>query len=695
MKALENIIMVGSFFIAAVFMTVACSDEEYISDEPDLPVSSVSELTVLKPLAGEHTFSFSFTGNVAQQLLFSTPTEWQIELIEPDGTADMSWITLFDRAGSGGDSLVVWVAAAQNETYDARRATFYLKSGDKTEEFEIYQSQLNAVLITDPKAFQNLSADEHVMPLAFDTNAGEATVSIDGSSSSWISIEPETRAMERDTVWLRIKANDGYSVRNGKVTVTSNSDKNATADLLVFQVGQAKPVIVVNNKDAFENVSNAGADIPLDMSLENVADIEQLTVEIPSPDRSWLSWDYDEDGTGIVLSVKPNEVGSRSAVVSVCAKADHSICDEIEISQESADGITVTITNKDDLRNQLPDEGSTFAVKFNSLVEEVDGSVTDENGEKVDWIRINNLLTNQAIVTCDPNLEMIARKAVIKLYPKGDNAHYDMVTVEQAPATTLLVVGSLKETIQKIIEQGIYDNWASVTSLELSGQLSDDDWRLLKDMCTPNKGYNLQTLDLTQITNTTMPDKAFNNCDLLKRITFPANLEYVPADVANGCDELIFVDIPSAVYIDHNAFDNCKKMAELWLPKNLQYLYGYAFGNIKESLKNIYLRSLPVQCESVVNNSGTPRNFSGPFKDSQQKKATLHVPADYVNYYRDPDPQHCVSLYLQDLLDGMSATSSEWIEDTPEADYKIKGKLKDKFKWADPSTVIMGDVILD
>lgn len=696
MKTLENIIKTGMLcFVGITALVTACSDDETISKEPDLPVTSVTELTVHKPLEGEHTFSFSSVGNQAQQLLFSTPYDWQIEVLNPDST-DLSWLTLFDRAGHGGDSLSVWVAAAQNEKYEDRRVTFYLKSGEQTQEFEVFQSQLNAVLITDPKAFENLSCDEHIMPLAFDTNAGETTVEIDGGAAGWISVDDGTRAMERDTVWLHINENTSFTVRTGKVTITSNADENIFAELMVYQYGQAKPVINVTNPESFANISNEGAEIPIELALENVASIEQLTLEIPTADASWLYWSYNDDYTGIVLYVDPNQGGSRSTTISVCAKADHSIADEIEVSQEAADGITVMITNKEDLREQLDAEGATFSVKYQSLVDEVEAKVVGVDGQPVDWIHVDNLLTNQAIVTCEPNPDMTARLANIKLFPKGDEAHADVVTVTQAPSTVLVVEGSLKESIERMIEQHVFSDWQHVMSLELAGQLSDADWNLLKTMCTKDNAekYNLQTLNLEKVTNTTMKEKAFSECDLLKSITFPGNLEFLPVEVVGGCDELTFADVPSAVYIDHHAFKNCLKLKEVWLPKNLKYLYGYVFDNIKESLTDIYLRSKPVQCMEVVRDSGdgSKRTWCTVFKDDQHKKSRIHVPNEYIDMYREPDPQNCESLYLADLLKSLTATDPGWIESTPEEDYKHSGILKDRFRWTNASTQLIGDV---
>lgn len=277
----------------------------------------------------------------------------------------------------------------------------------------------------------------------------------------------------------------------------------------------------------------------------------------------------------------------------------------------------------------------------------------------------------------------------------ADNVVLAVSRAQSASTKTVNVVGSLKKSIEGMIAKGEFKDWKSIMSLKLSGELRKDDWKLLKEMCTSgnSKGYNLQEIDLSLVTNTKMESWMFNNCTLLRRITFPNNLEFVPSDIANGCSELLYVNIPSAKHIGHNAFSKCLKLKEIWFPKNLTYIYNYAFENIK-SIQDIYLRSLPVQVERVINTDDPidKRRFGGVFKDFQMRKARLHVPADYVDYYREPDPQHCVSMYIQDLLDSLSLDSPEWNKETPEADYKAKGALRDFFKWADDNTQIIGDV---
>lgn len=725
MKTFESIIKSGVFGLVGVAaLATACSDEEIVKG-PDVPLSQYSELTVHTPLAGEHTFSFSSVGNTTQQLQFSTPTDWEVELLMPNDTADMSWITLFDRAGEGGDSISVWVGAAQNEQYDARRATFLLKSGGKTEEFEIYQNQLNAVLITDPKAFQNLTAEEHTMPLAFDTNIDDIYLNIDPGASGWISLSDGpgrgTRAMTRDTIWVDIKANEGFNVRSGMITVQSKSDPDAYEELMVYQYGMAKPVINIANPEDFEAIPNTGAELPLELDLENVISIEQLTLEIPTADQTWLAWSYTDDYSGIILYVDPNEGGSRSTSIPVCARADHSIRDILEVNQEAAEGIIAYIENKDELRkNDLPKVDSTIIVKYAlgddaALGTTVDFKIVDpQTNEPIDWMTGKNIPSmSQVIIDCSANPDMTERTARIKIFPTGDEAHSDMIDLVQEPATTLWIEEgeSLQDALNRAISAGVFGGgMGSITDLELGGTLSDADWDLLIKMCKTDgdidgngtKG-NLQRLNLKHVTNTTMRDYMFEKCNNLKEFTFPGNLKDVPLRCLQECENIELIDVPSAETIGAWAFRNCFRLREVWLPANLTYLYGYVFDNIngeKEDLvepdmTDIFLRSKPVQCLQVYREPGAdPKtSWATVFKDDAQKFCTLHVLPGYAQYYKNPTPENCVSKYLP--LDEWTADSPEWKDGTPIEDYKNEQAMRVMFSWTNDATAVIEDCTLD
>ena len=84
--------------------------------------------------------------------------------------------------------------------------------------------------------------------------------------------------------------------------------------------------------------------------------------------------------------------------------------------------------------------------------------------------------------------------------------------------------------MQSLIDDEIYKDWESITSLELKGRLNDTDLNLLKNMMTAGKGYNLKTLDMTEVENETLKNGVFIDCNLLESISFPTGLQYVPRE---------------------------------------------------------------------------------------------------------------------------------------------------------------------
>ena len=150
-----------------------------------------------------------------------------------------------------------------------------------------------------------------------------------------------------------------------------------------------------------------------------------------------------------------------------------------------------------------------------------------------------------------------------------------------------------------LIDAEIYKDWESITSLELKGRLNDTDLNLLKNMMTAGKGYNLKTLDMTEVENETLKNGVFNGCNLLENISFPTGLQYVPREACRNCTKLRTVVVNEGpTYIGRHAFGN-SVVNEAWFPSTMTYVYGYIFDNVT-ALKTLHLKSLPFQCKEVA-----------------------------------------------------------------------------------------------
>lgn len=674
--------------IASGSLFTACSDDDNETPVAPEPIGD-PKLEVLNDI---HSFSFSSAGNAAKVLLFNCNRDWHIEMT--GDSTDLSWLTVFDRSGKAGDSTRVWVAAAENDSTDARRASFNLVSGDLIESFEIYQAQHDAVVITDPHAYENLSADEHIIPIEFASNIDDYEVTVSSNASRWCTqtVDPNaTRAMISHTVWFKVAANDKFDMRNATITIQSKSNKTATASMYLFQLGQAKPTIKVNNLSDFSSLTAGARTIEVIPTTTNVASVkDQLTVDIPSADRDWITFEPNAAGTGFLIHIDANEAGARTSNIAIAALADHNVKCEIPVKQAAAAGVTVTITNKDQLKSALSKKGGTLTVKVSAPDNNWNAKITDEEGNNVSWVKIASKISNMVIVTFDENRPLHSRKAIVKVFPSGNEAKADKITLTQSAGTCIPVEGGLKNTLDKLVESGYFTSLQDITRLELSGNLTDGDWNLLKQMLIASKGYSLNTIDLTEVTNTTMPAQAFRNCDQLVNISFPKTVKSLPRNVCMSCGNLRTAKINEGTeVVEHEAFNGCSKLSEIWIPSTMTYLYARSFQNCKAVTK-IHFQCMPLQLYRVVYDASDPKNFQHVFQGANPSTATLYVPTNYVSYYRNPDVKHVAAGFnMKTYLSGLDQADFLSTAGRKVQDYVgTGGSLQSYFMWTNASTKI-------
>ena len=361
-------------------LLAACSDDETASEvvtplEPKLEIVNESS-----------TFSFSSAGNSAQVLTFNANQNWYIVLDDSEGV-DNSWVVLFEREGTAGEGNKVWVAAAENVEPDARRANFSLVSGEFKYDFVIYQAQKDAVVITDPKAYENLDAGEHIISVEFGINTGEYKTSfVYSGDTGWImptderpAGEPETRAMENHTLYFKVLPNEKFDIRRGTIEISSKDNDNVKATMNIFQTGLPKPVITVDNKEMFTNLASKEDSILLKYKATNTKGPRDLTIDIDKNDQDWITFKPAIDAKGdstFLVSVKENTGGERTATIALCAAADKKVREEFTVTQAQASDVELVITNKNDFRTSLDKLGSAATVKYS-----VQSTLTDPKNE--------------------------------------------------------------------------------------------------------------------------------------------------------------------------------------------------------------------------------------------------------------------------------------------------------------------------
>ena len=108
------------------------------------------------------------------------------------------------------------------------------------------------------------------------------------------------------------------------------------------------------------------------------------------------------------------------------------------------------------------------------------------------------------------------------------------------------------------------DNWAiqpkNIRYIKVNnGELTDNAFNVIL------RNYKtLTTLDLASTTNTTLSDKAFQECYNLQTLVLPAQLTAIPYKAVADCQLLQSITIPATVTeIDNSAFENCRSIRSI------------------------------------------------------------------------------------------------------------------------------------
>lgn len=174
---------------------------------------------------------------------------------------------------------------AENTTYDNREGSITFKSakGDLSSTVTIYQSQVNAIIIS--KKDVAIDATEQVLNVAIKTNV-DFEVSIPEDAKSWISVA-STKALVDKTVTLSIKENELADER--KASITIKDSKTQASDILNITQNGRDGVIILGEKTAEVEASAGSQEITVFHSEAIAAECEETWVTVSvveSPNES-------------------------------------------------------------------------------------------------------------------------------------------------------------------------------------------------------------------------------------------------------------------------------------------------------------------------------------------------------------------------------------------------------------------------
>ncbi len=115
--------------------------------------------------------------------------------------------------------------------------------------------------------------------------------------------------------------------------------------------------------------------------------------------------------------------------------------------------------------------------------------------------------------------------------------------------------------------------------------------------------------------------KAFEGCTALTSVTIPSSVSSIDENAFYGCRGLTSVTFEGKVYIDKNAFSGCSRLTSIIL--NGGTIRTNTFANCPE-LTDIYCYS-----------ENPPSVESNAFEGSYIDYVTLHVPAEYIDNYKN------------------------------------------------------------
>lgn len=197
-------------------------------------------------------------------------------------------------------------------------------------------------------------------------------------------------------------------------------------------------------------------------------------------------------------------------------------------------------------------------IEYNAEVEEID-AIGFYLSSKLDTIVVN---------FATPLTTKANKNGIIIIVPKGSGVKFREteawnanIIVEDGEDTFVANV-STPGTLYSVINKELSP--AKVGKLKVTGELNSDDWNILKK----TQSQCLYDLDLSEITNTSIPASQFDGNKWLMKICLPTNLETV----------------------GNKAFQNCSRLTgDITFPESTKELGEYSMSGT--NYKNVYFTS--------------------------------------------------------------------------------------------------------
>ena len=211
---------------------------------------------------------------------------------------------------------------------------------------------------------------------------------------------------------------------------------------------------------------------------------------------------------------------------------------------------------------------------------------------------------------------------------------------------------------------------------------------------------SLTTLDISAVSNASLPIQAFASWTALETLHLPVNLTVIPYQMVYGCTNLSNISIPNYVQefgneafsgcvklhsidfadgqnllsIGQYAFYNCSTLVSVTVPEGVQTLGAYAFYNNASLVKIKLPSTLSVignyafgNCQQLMKMNVAayaPPTVSSNTFYSVPRTATVYVPESAINTYKSTYiwNEFFIESNVQDALDNIFTDSEEQVQ---------------------------------
>lgn len=515
------------------------------------------------------TNSYSFNNNGGT---FSVEINSNVDF---DINIENDWVKQVETKGLSTTN--IHFAVAKNESYDNRETiiSFISKDKDISQEIRVYQSQTNAIIISEKEKTISPSGE------TFDVEI-RANVSFDVimPDVDWVQ-KIETKALTPNTLHLCVKTNDSYDNRSCTIIIR-DSDTNVEDRLSILQL-QKDAIVIAQNE---YNFTSDGGTLQIDVAHNVEYDIEISADWIASADTKGLN----NTAHNFIIN-KNSTYDSREGKITFKSGA---ISQEILIKQSA----TLYFETTAETEYLFKSEGGELAFDVNSSLP-VEVTVPENVN---DWIKP---ISTKAISTTSYSFSISPYDG------KGERSG----TISVSSCDTCFVIN---------IRQG--DNlqmpneiWYTSSDGDIVMPLSSIEWggaKITTNAYNSDKNIGVITFDIpiqtigkeafmscnslkeifipSQVT--TISASAFKNCLLLEKVICNTKLETINSSAFYGCKQLKEISLPNSVTtIGSSCFYNCTSLNNIILPEELSTIGANVFQNCT-NLKSI---SIPTNITEI------------------------------------------------------------------------------------------------